>query len=516
MTRGSFVKDLTPHQRYVAYQMRQIFGGREVAKNHAAVRRSKNSKASKEGKIHFEGDRSKLNDTLKTSLDAMEMLAKALGVQIYVFESETDADGKRKGANGWYDPSDSSIHIDLYAGQDGKGTMLFTAAHELTHFINRWSPAKFKVLANFLISKYYEKGVSVKELVDGQIAKAKNNGRTIDRDTAYEEVIADSMETMLTDGNVLQQLAELRQQDKTLWEKIRSWFKDFANKLKAVIKAYDGVKPDSVEGKLVSDMQGVVEILEALYVDALTDASANYAAGAQKNTAGSGVKYSQSQGTAQPDVTARYQTAVDQILNMQNTNKDHLIIGYTPDVYRSLGMPSLPFVIGSGHVYSAAKTEAEAKQDGNFRKGTHYHGLGANTVKNVYEALKNPVMIIASKDVSQNAMPMRGTHSVVAIVDVGNSQKSMLLPIEITAERTVNGVRMDVNALSSMYERDVAPLIKEAIAQENIGQVGVYYAKKEALALPGAGVRFTIRLQQSIASSSIIHRFPEKVNMNIS
>lgn len=51
-------------------------------------------------------------------------------------------------------------------------------------------------------------------------------------------------------------------------------------------------QPDSVEGRLVSDMQGVVEILEALYVDALTDASANYAAGAQKNTTGEGgVKY---------------------------------------------------------------------------------------------------------------------------------------------------------------------------------------------------------------------------------
>ena len=167
---------------------------------------------------------------------------------------------------------------------DGKGTMLFTAAHELTHFIRQWSPAKFKVLANFLISQYYEKGASVQELIDGQIAKAKRDGRTLDRDAAYEEVIADSMENMLTDGNVLQQLAELRQRDKTLWEKIREWFKDFANKLKAVIKTYDGAKPDSVEGRLVSDMKGVVEILESLYVDALTDASANYAAGAQKNT----------------------------------------------------------------------------------------------------------------------------------------------------------------------------------------------------------------------------------------
>ena len=75
---------------------------------------------------------------------------------------------------------------------------------------------------------------------------------------------------------------------------------------------------------------------------------------------------------------------------------------------------------------------------------------------------------------------------------------------------------MDVNTISSVYERNVANLVKEAIAQENSGDIGVYYAKKEALTLPGAGVRFPIQLQQSIASTGIVHRFSEKVNMKIS
>ena len=229
----------------------------------------------------------------------------------------------------------------------------------------------------------------------------------------------------------------------------------------------------------------------------------------------SGSQYSLSEQSAQANVTANYHNTVDQVLNMQNTRQDHVIIGYTPDVYRSLGMPSLPFVIGTGHIYSAAKTEVEAKQDGNYRKGVHYHGLGAGIVKNIYEKLKDPVMIISSKDVSKNATPMRSTHSVVAIVDVGNAQKSLLLPVEITAERTVDGVRMDVNALSSIYDRNVENLVKEAIALENTGDVGIYYAKKEALTLPGAGVRFPVLLQQSMTSNSIIHRFSEKVNMNI-
>ena len=67
--------------------------------------------------------------------------------------------------------------------------MMFTAAHELTHFIKDWSPVKFRKLADLLIDRYAEQGVSVRDLIDNQIAKAEKNGRTIDRDTAFEEVV---------------------------------------------------------------------------------------------------------------------------------------------------------------------------------------------------------------------------------------------------------------------------------------------------------------------------------------
>lgn len=226
--------------------------------------------------------------------------------------------------------------------------------------------------------------------------------------------------------------------------------------------------------------------------------------------------FSQESIKVQAKVTAKYQSEVDKILKMQNTNPTNLIIGYTPSLYRELGMPSIPFVIGSGHVYSAAKTEIEAKQDGNYRKGIHYHGLGDTLVKNIYSKLQDPVMIIAAKDVNKKARTLRSTHSVVAIVDVGQAGESLLLPVEITAERTVNGEQMDVNVLSSAYTKNVAKLIKEAISLENIGDVGIYYAKKEATNLIPAGVQFPIRIQEAIASGSIIRSFDQKVNRNIS
>ena len=237
----------------------------------------------------------------------------------------------------------------------------------------------------------------------------------------------------------------------------------------------------------------------------------------QKNNAQEGVKHSREmEGRTQQEITQRYQQEVDQVLNEPYTNARQLIVGYTPTVYQQLGMPSLPLTIGSGHVYSAAKTEAEAKQDGNYKRGTHYHGLGDTALKNIYKAIQDPVMVIAAKDVNKNVSPLRSTHSVVSIVDIGSAKKSLLVPIEITAERKVNGTRMDVNTISSVYEKSVKSLVTEAIAQENAGDIGIFYAKKEAMTLPGAGVQFPTQLQQSIASNGIIHRFSEKVNMNIS
>jgi hypothetical protein len=89
-------------------------------------------------------------------------------------------------------------------------------------------------------------------------------------------------------------LAELKQQDRSLWQKICEWFKDLAGKLRAVVDAYKGVEPDSTEGRMVADMKDIIGTLEALYMDALVDASENFDGGVQKITTedSGGVKYS--------------------------------------------------------------------------------------------------------------------------------------------------------------------------------------------------------------------------------
>ena len=303
---GEYADKLTPAQREIIYELGQKAAGENTAKAQVKATKAKKVAVSKmetttsrHTKVHFDRNGRTFDAVRETALKTMEQLSAALGVEFYVFESYKNAAGELvykdangnevKAPNGYYDPKDGSIHIDLNAGADGKGTMLFTIAHELTHFIKQWSPAKFKVLANFLITQYGKKGVSVEELVETQIAKANKNGRTIDYDAAFEEVVADSMEAMLVSGNVVQMMAELKQLDKTLWQKICEWFKDLVADLKAVADAYKEHKPDSVEGWMIADMQDVIVILESLYTDALTNAAENYqSTKTEKNTSKEG------------------------------------------------------------------------------------------------------------------------------------------------------------------------------------------------------------------------------------
>lgn len=217
----------------------------------------------------------------------------------------------------------------------------------------------------------------------------------------------------------------------------------------------------------------------------------------------------------QEEIADQYKKNVHEILNGEKEINDALLVGYTPEVYKKLGMPDLPFVIGGGHVYSMAKTASEAAADGKRRRGTNYHGLGESVVADIMDFVNDPVMVIAAKDVDTKTTRLRSTHSIVALVDVGTEKNSMVVPIAITAERTVNGVRMDVNAISSAYEKNTTALVNEAIAQFNAGENSVFYVKKEAVNLLGAGVQFPERLKAAASSDGIVRKLDSKINLSV-
>lgn len=225
-----------------------------------------------------------MNQFQQEQYQVMTHIADVLGANIVLHTSQEAGWGN---VNGRYDPDTDTIHLNIDAGMGGRGTMMFTLAHELTHRIHQWSPTKFKKLADFLMERYGEAGVSVEELIDRklEVVRKTYEGQNLTEeqlhDRAFEEVVADSMEPMLTDGRVLQ---ELKTAEPSIWEEIRSWVKEMAEKIR---KAYARLKPDSAEGRAVLQMKDSIEEIEKLFLEGLQD-SAQAAAGGQKNTAQEG------------------------------------------------------------------------------------------------------------------------------------------------------------------------------------------------------------------------------------
>ena len=474
---GDHAAKLTDQQRQIAYKQGQKAHGKQVAKQQAQARKNRSAEGAdtSKGKVHFEGDRSNLNKTQRASLDAMEVLAKTLGVQIYVFESEVDENGNHVGANGWYDPSDGSIHIDLYAGNSGKGTMLFTVAHELTHFIKQWSPAKFEVLANLLTKQYTAQGQSIAELVEAQQDKAARNGRELDYDAAYEEMVADSMESMLADGSVIEMMAELKQQDQSLWQKICDWFKDLAGKLRTVVDAYKGVQPDSAEGRMVADMKDMIGTLQALYMDALVDASENFDAGVQKITTqeSDAAKFCVRDNEPtefNPDGKSLESLLGDILKTAQSFDGRYLYVGKFTSEFRKIvkkytEIKDLPVVMNYRDAYLAMESKDNGRYQGD---GINYHNLGVDGMVDAINSFDMPDAVMLSKKEGKIELALQG-------VDRKGNKLLSIVALNTTAQNAKKFI--EAHIVTSIYgRRGIENYIKKAEAEGRL----VYNKKEES------------------------------------
>ena len=387
MSRDGFSSALNESQKSLAYGLGKVDAKYTIEAKQNAVKNAKVTNEFHDDSMSIEEAETVagLTDRQKTSIKAMKSLSKSLGLKVRFFESAVDSKGKRVGENGRYDPATGIIYIDLYAGLNGEGTILFTAAHELTHHIRMWSPAKFKVFADFLLENYGKKGVSIDALVRAQIEKATRKGRDISYDTAYEEVIADSCEAMLADGDAIAKIAKLKAKDKSLWKKI----KDFITNLVAKIKeAYTGLKPDSVEGRLVGKMLDVTEQLKALWTEALVDASANYEASkGGKETIKSSNKDS-SDGQALFSVREEYVSEIDEWSKDGMPDGETFVLGTTGDILQGLGAVENDVYLQGYKIKDILSDHPEMTLD---------------EIKKIPKILENPILILKSRNVGRNS-----------------------------------------------------------------------------------------------------------------
>lgn len=192
---------------------------------------------------------------------------------------------------GLYTMADGKIRININAYSGTKGLTLNALSHELTHFIKQWSPDKYKALAEYLIKTYEGTDMTMhKRVVREQNRLKEIRKEDVSYDEAYDEVVANAFNRLLEDGKVMERIAEIRQMDKSLADKIIERIRDF---IKRFTNAYRKNPSYFRDSEALMEMKEAVDQLQELFAEALVEASDNFRA-AEKNTTGDGgMKYSQ-------------------------------------------------------------------------------------------------------------------------------------------------------------------------------------------------------------------------------
>ncbi len=322
--RNSAFAKLTPDQRVFAYEEGKKYAKTTFAILENAAKKSETAYNRKMGRVFFEAGVKARSELEKQSVNLARVVSVATGINIRFFDSTKDV--RKSYFNGRYDGATGTIWLDIKAGDAHNGLVSFAMAHELTHFIKQWSPSKYAVLSQLVISELEASGADVNELVEKQMAKNKK----LTPNEALEEVVCDALESTLLDSDkAASTLEKLCKKDKSLAQKIVSHLADIIKRLRQLLI---GIAPDSTEGKILRGMKDSYEKLETAFSEALEEAATNHKAAMRKNTAKAaentevGVKYSKRTDSSPEVVSIKQQleNAKDELSEMSPVSQKNI------------------------------------------------------------------------------------------------------------------------------------------------------------------------------------------------
>lgn len=308
-----YANELSKEHRDQVFEMGRAY--RQKVTDAKETQAKTKSKAKPESKVTFADDvkYSNLNKSQKAQVDMAQVIAKAFGFDLEIFRSPK-VNGKSVGENGSYSVSRNLMRLDIDAGTlNGKSLILFTQAHELTHYIKAWSPAQYKVFADFLVEKYSEKDVPIKELVDKHIrdskrlAESDKTGRhhVLTYDEAFDEVVANACEDFLADPDIQQTILEIAKVDQSIADKIKNFIKNLIGRLD---KALRGLKGQSAESEYLRGLDADdILALKDLWLAGLVDARENVLQARKRTSAeiGSNIQFDSETNSVSPMFSER-------------------------------------------------------------------------------------------------------------------------------------------------------------------------------------------------------------------
>lgn len=188
-------------------------------------------------------DMASLNAEQQRQVNLVQLVAGVTGINVELFQSKADANGRYRGENGSYNAATNTIRLDVNAGANSASelsrvTLLRTMSHELTHALQQNSPAQYDALKRAVLDVLTSKsGASIEEMA----ARMRERDSSLKDDgAALDEVVAEACENMLRDSDAMEQLiAQHPAEAKTFLEKVKQFFTDIVNAIRAAFGGSD-------------------------------------------------------------------------------------------------------------------------------------------------------------------------------------------------------------------------------------------------------------------------------------
>lgn len=272
------VDQLNETQRGIAYDTgKAVYDQRMDRERQKFPQESKGAAITREGTVSLKGDtvggvtyapvtQETMTRRQRDSVDVIRQLARVTGVDVVFYQSRANEKGEYTAANGFY--RDGTVYLDINAGKNRVGDMsetavLLTASHELTHFIQEYSPAQYEQLRDFVVERLME---AEDVDLDALVQRHQKDQPELSYDEALDEVVADGCQMMLKDS---QAAAALAKQNRSLAGNIRSWLRKWVKKLQEAFRGLTAQKPEA------QALTRYAKELQKIWDDALVGAARN-------------------------------------------------------------------------------------------------------------------------------------------------------------------------------------------------------------------------------------------------
>ena len=351
------------------------------------------------------------------------------------------------------DNSENAVHEDLI--------------HEALHRMMQVAPEETGLLLNSLY-KYAQERDAKFDTVKSDYGEADISLNTL---AVLEEVGAQEIQKLFNSPEAFNEWRAKLDTDANLkkgWAKVVEFINELIEKVKQFVKEI-GM---TAEEKARAHEQIVkLELYANAYKATMNEVEQKKQNGEQKAQKNTDTEDGKSFNLKYDYSKKSFSDQIDDFLNpikkaRKQPEKDSFLIGATPQVFKDIGFNALPVTINKTHIDYALNGTKDFD-----------HEVWVNVLKKLPEALKSPIIVMEN-----DTHPGR----VVAVLKIiAKNQKNIYLPIEIDGTAQNNGIRIDSNAITSLFGRqNVETKIKKALDNEDQGKISVFYwNKKEAITL---------------------------------